>query len=125
MFAAPLSSVLLFLLASFLGALGQYLYKAAADRAGSVPAALVSWTGLGGMACYVAVMVLFLAAFKRGGSVAVLYPVYATTFVWAMLIAHFRLGDSIRWPNVVGALLLGVGIFLIGWRPQSPPTLLP
>ena len=119
MFAAPWSSVLCFLLASALGALGQHLYKAAADEAPSVPLALISWSGIGGVLCYVSVMVLFMAAFKRGGSVAVLYPIYATTFVWAMLIAHFRLGETIRWPNIGGMLLLGVGVFLIGLRPEQ------
>lgn len=119
MFAAPPGSVALFLLASFLGALGQYLYKAAADQSSSAPAALLSWNGVAGMACYVAVMVLFLVAFKLGGSVAVLYPIYATTFLWALLIAHFRLGEAIRWPNVVGMVLLVVGIFLMGLRPVA------
>lgn len=119
MFAAPLSSILFFLLASALGALGQYLYKAAADDSSSIQSALLSWSGLGGVICYIAVMVLFMAAFKRGGSVAVLYPIYASTFVWAMLIAHYRLGDSIRWPNVLGVVLLALGIFLIGLRPEQ------
>jgi hypothetical protein len=35
---------------------------------------------LGGIACYVAVMVLFVAVFTRGGELTVLYPVYAATF---------------------------------------------
>jgi drug/metabolite transporter (DMT)-like permease len=119
MFGAPVSSVALFLLASFLGALGQYLYKAAADHSSSIPAALLSWNGLAGVACYIAVMILFLVAFKLGGSVAVLYPIYATTFLWALLIAHFRLGDAIRWPNVAGMALLIIGIFLMGLRPAA------
>lgn len=37
-------------------------------------------------------MVLFVAAFKKGGELSVLYPIYATTFIWAALIGLFA-GD--------------------------------
>ena len=42
---------------------------------------------IGGVGCYIAVMVLFVAAFKRGGSLTVLYPIYSSTFIWAAAIA--------------------------------------
>ncbi len=113
--STPWATILMFLAASFLGAVGQFLYKAGADRAtGGVVAYLVEPMLLGGVACYVAVMVLFVAAFKRGGSPAVLYPVYATTFVWSSLIGAHWFGESIRPVNVAGMLMLLVGIALMG-----------
>ena len=64
----PTISIVLFLIASLLGALGQYLYKSGADSAsGSIASYLVNPRLLTGAACYIAVMVLFVAAFKRGG----------------------------------------------------------
>ena len=85
----PASSIAFFLLASVLGAVGQFLYKSGADRTDpSILSYLLNIRLLGGVACYVAVMVLFVAAFKRGGSLTVLYPIYATTFIWAALIAR-------------------------------------
>jgi hypothetical protein len=39
-------------------------------------------------------MALFVAAFKRGGALSVLYPVYATTFIWAAVIALMAYGFS-------------------------------
>ena len=42
---------------------------------------------LGGVVCYVAVMVLFVAAFKRGGALTVLYPIYASTFIGSGMIS--------------------------------------
>ncbi len=78
----------MFLIASVLGALGQYLYKSGADSAGgSLQSYLLNSRLLGGVLCYVAVMVLFVAAFKRGGALSVLYPLYATTFIWGALRA--------------------------------------
>ena len=41
-------------------------------------------------------MVLFVAAFKRGGAMSVLYPIYASTFIWAALIAWLAFHEPIR-----------------------------
>ena len=69
---------------------------------------------LAGVVCYVAVMVLFVAAFKRGGSLSVLYPLYASTFVWGAVIAWLAYDTPIKPVNVAGMLLLVVGMFLMG-----------
>ena len=42
--------------------------------------------------------------------------IYASTFVWALLIAHYLLGERIQWLNLVGVVFLIVGMFLIGLR---------
>lgn len=105
----------MFLLAAFLGALGQFLYKSGAERAsGSVSSYLLNVRLLGGVVCYVAVMILFVAAFKRGGALTVLYPVYATTFIWAALIASMVYAVPIRPINVCGMALLVAGMYLMG-----------
>ena len=114
MHTSPLA-VVFFLLASLLGAIGQFLYKSGAERApGSLAGYLLSGRILGVVACYVAVMVLFVAAFRRGGALAVLYPVYATTFIWAALIALLAYGDPIKPWNVAGMVLLVAGMYLMG-----------
>jgi multidrug transporter EmrE-like cation transporter len=108
-------AVLCFLAAAFLGALGQYLYKAGAESAvGGVTSYLFNLRLWGGIVCYVAVMVLFVAAFKFGGALSVLYPVYASTFIWSALIARFALHEPIRFVNVAGMFVLVVGMWLMG-----------
>ncbi|MGZ5021448.1 MAG: hypothetical protein ACXWFY_02765, partial [Chthoniobacterales bacterium] len=69
---------------------------------------------LGGVVCYVVVMVLFVAAFKRGGALTVLYPIYATTFVWAAVIAWMVYAVPIRPINLCGMALLVAGMYLMG-----------
>ena len=59
-------------------------------------------------------MVLFVAAFKHGGDLAVLYPVYASTFIWAALISLAVYGTPIKPVNVAGMALLLAGMFLMG-----------
>lgn len=113
--STPAISVIFFLIASFLGALGQYLYKSGAELAGgSVASYLINPRLLSGVVCYIAVMVLFVAAFKRGGALTVLYPVYATTFIWAALIALVVYGTPIKPVNIVGMGMLVLGMYLMG-----------
>jgi multidrug transporter EmrE-like cation transporter len=111
----PLISILCFLVAAFLGALGQFLYKSGAERAteGLLSYVLNSRI-LGGVVCYIAVMVLFVAAFRRGGELSVLYPIYATTFIWAALIALWAYGVPIKPINVFGMVCLVAGMFFMG-----------
>lgn len=113
--STPTISIIFFLIASLLGALGQYLYKSGADSAGgSIASYVVNPRLLGGAICYIAVMVLFVSAFKRGGSLTVLYPIYATTFVWAALLALIVYGTPIKPINIAGMGLLVVGMYLMG-----------
>ncbi|MFT5300605.1 MAG: multidrug transporter EmrE-like cation transporter [Mariniblastus sp.] len=115
MHGTPALSIAYFAAAALVGALGQFLYKSGADATSE------TWTSylfnarlMGGVVCYIAVMVLFVAAFKNGGSLAVLYPVYASTFIWAAIIARLAYGTPISFTNVGGMLLLIGGMYLIG-----------
>ncbi|MDH3430133.1 MAG: hypothetical protein OEQ14_08975 [Gammaproteobacteria bacterium] len=111
----PAISIVFFLAAALLGALGQYLYKSGAELAGGTIASyLLNARLLGGVVCYIAVMVLFVAAFKKGGSLTVLYPIYATTFIWAALLALMAYGTPIKPINITGMGLLVVGMYLMG-----------
>ena len=111
----PVSSILMFLVASVLGAAGQFLYKAGTEAAtGGLMSYVANPRILGGIGCYTAVMLLFVASFKRGGSMAVLYPVYASTFIFAAIISYFAFGTPIKAVNVVGMGLIIGGMFCMG-----------
>ena len=113
--STPAISIVFFLVAAFLGAFGQYLYKSGADVAGgTLSSYVINARILGGMACYTAVMVLFVAAFKKGGSLTVLYPLYASTFIWAAVIAFYQYGTPIKALNVAGMGLIVAGMYLMG-----------
>ncbi len=110
----PAVSIILFAIAAVLGAAGQYLYKSGAERMTSSPWSCLNLSLLGGVACYVGVMVLFVAAFKRGGALTVLYPIYASTFIWAAVISLAAYGTPIKPVNIAGMVLLVAGMFLMG-----------
>ncbi len=122
MLNTPALSIFCVVAASVLGAVGQYIFKTGADRAGS---SLVSfftspWI-IGGMACYVTVMMLFSYAFRRGGTVTVLYPIYASTFIWAAVIGLLLYGQPIRPIHMMGMVLLVAGIYCMGVGNAATP----
>lgn len=124
MASTPPLSIGLFLVAAVLGAVGQFLYKSGADTAsGGIAGYLLNLRLLLGVLCYAAVMVLFVAAFKRGGSLAVLYPVYASTFIFAAIIAKFAYGHPILPIHILGWALLIGGMSLMGWQVPNEESL--
>jgi multidrug transporter EmrE-like cation transporter len=110
----PAVSIALFAIAAVLGAVGQFLYKSGAAQIGSSPWSFLNPRLLGGAVCYIAVMILFVAAFKRGGELSVLYPIYASTFIWAAIISLSAYGTPIKPLNLAGMALLVAGMFLMG-----------
>jgi len=106
--------MVMFAIAAFIGALGQFLYKSGAAAATGGWQGYLNWRLGAGVVCYVAVMVLFVAAFKRGGELSVLYPVYATTFIWAAIIGLLAYGVPIKPIHIAGMLLLLFGMYLMG-----------
>jgi len=110
----PFRSILLYLVAAVVGAWGQYFYKegSGASQLASVASLATNWRLLLGVTCYIAVMVLFVAAFKIGGQLTVLYPVYATTFVWGAAIGVLLLGESLGLAKGTGMVLIVAGVFL-------------
>ena len=113
--ATPPLSIVLFAVAAVLGAVGQFLYKSGAEAVrGGWWEYLINWRILLGVVCYVAVMVLFVAAFRIGGRLSVLYPVYASTFIWAAVIGLMAYGTPIRGWNIIGMVLLVGGMYLMG-----------
>ena len=111
----PMTSIVCFVIAAVFGAVGQYLYKAGADATdNTIQSYLLNWKLAGGVVCYILVMVLFVAAFKRGGAMSVLYPIYASTFIWGAVIAHMAFGEPITATNIAGMAVLIAGMFLMG-----------
>ncbi|MCP4656379.1 MAG: hypothetical protein GY856_13280 [bacterium] len=116
----PIPAILAVLLASLLGAAGQYLFKTAANHSeGSVVSYYLSPWALAGMGCYLTITALFHIAFRQGGTVVVLYPIYASTFIWAALIGWLLYGLAIRPVQVLGMVLLVAGMYCMGMGPTA------
>lgn len=110
--------ILLYLLAGLFGAIGQYFYKIGADRLSQI-SFLQNWPIFLGILSFIIVMVLFVMSFKLGGKLSVVYPVYATTFVWGALIAKFALGEQINFSKIIGIFLICAGVAVISRTSHS------
>lgn len=112
----PLLAIGSVLIASLLAGAAPFLFEyGAKNTQGKVIAFITSPYIIGGMMMYVTVMVFFTYAFRLGGTVRVLYPIYATMFIWAAIIAWLLHGDPIQPIHMAGMALLITGIVLMTW----------
>ncbi len=111
----PVISVVSYLVAAFLGAVGQYLYKggAAQVQLSKLVSLFTNVRIILGILCYIGVMFLFIFGLKKGGQLTVLYPIYATTFIWAALIGVLVLGESVTLFKILGTVLIIAGVVFV------------
>jgi uncharacterized membrane protein len=112
----PLLAIGSVLIASILGAIAPFFFEHGSKQpqGRAVDFILNPWI-IGGMATYLTVMVFFTYAFRLGGTVRVLYPIYASTFIWAALIAWLRHGTPVEPIHAGGMVLLMAGIVCMSW----------
>jgi multidrug transporter EmrE-like cation transporter len=98
-------------------------YKSGAAR---LPEILTNWPLLAGIACY-AVGAVLLTLSLRGGEVSVLYPLFATSYLWVTIAAYFVYGESIGALKVIGIMVIIAGLSAIGYgsRTSAVATLPP
>ena len=112
----PLLAIISVLAASMLGAVGQFLFEYGARHGkGGITGFLMNPCILTGMASYFLVMMLFSYAFSIGGTIRVLYPLYASTFIWAALIAWIACYQVIQPIHIAGMISLVIGMICMSW----------
>lgn len=105
-------SILMALLCSILGSLGQLCFKLGSA---SVSMNILSWALnfriVSGITCYGLSALLFIVALK-GGELSVLYPIIATSYIWVALLSYRFLSEKIGPVQIVGLALILIGVFL-------------
>lgn len=104
--------ILLNIFAAVLGALGQYAYKKGGTLLGQIPI-YKNYHLFSGIALFCVVMLLFVIGYKMGGRISVVYPFYATTFLWGVLLGHFLDGEPLNMGIWSGSLLIIIGLVLV------------
>ena len=109
-----LQALLAYLLAALLGAVGQLCFKAAASSGLSfVAPLLLNPYLLFAILLYIGIMVLFIYGLKCWGEISVLYPVYGSTFVFALVFSSVWSDERPSLTAVAGTFLIVIGIALI------------
>ena len=61
------------------------------------------------------ITLLLLARGFKGGDMSVLYPIFATSFIWNIIFSSIFIGEVINLYKILGVLFIVGGIGLIGF----------
>ena len=108
--------ILLTLLAAAIAAFAQYLFKKSLPEFKFSISGLLSLTKnrmvVAGALFYLISLSVYLVALSSG-ELSFVYPAFSSTFIFVMLISHFRLGERIGYSRISGLLLIIIGIILV------------
>lgn len=110
--------IILSLIAAIAGAFAQFFYKAGALQIKEIPI-YKNWPIFAGLISFTIVLILFIAAFRMGGRMFVIYPVYATTYIWVGVLGVFVDKEPWSWLQVAGVLIICSGVGLLGLGSQT------
>jgi drug/metabolite transporter (DMT)-like permease len=106
----PVSAIVIVLFCTLLTSAGKTLWKFAAFR---LPAVLTNVPLLLGFALYAIAAVILIQLFKKG-EVSVLFPLYATSYIWVTLLAFFLFDEQLTLLKWAGIAAIIIGAALIG-----------
>ena len=109
----PLHSIVLVLIAAFIGSIGMALLKAGASRLElNVRALLTNWRLGLGIALY-GVSSIFFVLGIRVGELSVLYPMNSLGYVWALAWAHMFFKERLTTTKFAGLGMILCGVVLL------------
>lgn len=111
--STPVRSIVLVLLASFLGSFGAVFLKLGAGRLHRQLVTLVlNWRLAAGVALYLLSFVFYFLG-VREGELSVLYPMVALGYIWTMLWSRLFFGEPLTGRKTGGILLILAGVALL------------
>jgi len=114
MTGTPVSSMLLVLVASFVGSFGAVFLKSGANRMRFHVRHLITNYPLAlGVAMFLLSSYFFVLGVRRG-ELSVLYPMVSLGYVWTMAWSRLFFGERLTRSKCLGLLLILVGIAFIG-----------
>jgi drug/metabolite transporter (DMT)-like permease len=114
MTGTPVSSMLLVLVASFVGSFGAVFLKSGASRLHFNLKHLVTNYPLAlGVGLFLLSSYFFVLGVRRG-ELSVLYPLVSLGYVWTMLWSRLFFGERLTRNKCAGLLLILAGIAFIG-----------
>jgi multidrug transporter EmrE-like cation transporter len=105
-----LKSILLVILCTIITSVAQLLWKFGAMR---LPEIITNIPVIAGFAAYVIAAFLLITSFK-GGEVSVLYPMYATDFIWVSILSALYLAEPLNGFKFAGIAAIIIGVVMLG-----------
>ena len=110
----PLLLITIMAIAACLGSLGQVSLKYASGTPLTFTGIVLNPYLWAFAVCYGIGTIINFYAYRMGGTVAVIYPVVALSYVFAALLAWKLLGETPNAIVVAGICVIIVGVALIG-----------
>jgi undecaprenyl phosphate-alpha-L-ara4N flippase subunit ArnE len=98
--------------AILVGALGQLLLKAGAERTSALAAQFLDPFTIVGLGVYALAAVLYIVAIKRI-PISIAFPSVAISYALVAVAAHFLWDEPIGWASLAGISLIAGGIVLL------------
>ncbi|MFB3779414.1 MAG: multidrug efflux SMR transporter [Bryobacteraceae bacterium] len=109
----PISSMLLVLMASFIGSFGAVFLKSGAGRLHRpIRRVLVNWRLAVGVAFYLVSSFFFVLGVRKG-ELTILYPMVSLGYVWTLVWSRLFFKESMTRNKVLGIGLVLAGIILL------------
>jgi multidrug transporter EmrE-like cation transporter len=111
----PISSMLLVMLASFIGSFGAVFLKSGATKLKMQWRTLVyNWRLAAGIASFLVSSIFFVMG-VRHGELTVLYPMGSLGYVWTLLWSRLFFGEPFTKNKFVGLGMILAGITCLGF----------
>ncbi|MGC8761164.1 MAG: DMT family transporter [Bryobacteraceae bacterium] len=111
--STPAKSIVLVLLASFIGSFGAVFLKLGAGRLHrQIVTLLLNWRLAAGVALYLLSFVFYFLG-VREGELSVLYPMVALGYIWTMFWSRLFFGEPLTRRKAGGILLILAGVALL------------
>ena len=109
----PLSSMLLVLLASFIGSFGAVFLKLGSAKLREGFSQILNYRLAAGVGLYLLSTCFFVTAI-RNGELTVLYPLVSLGYVWTLLWSKLFFKEPLTLHKFLGLFLILVGVSFIG-----------
>ncbi len=113
--AAKLWAMGIILFSTLLTSTAQLFYKFGAGKLSlDIISIITNYELIMGMVLYAIGGILLILSF-RGGEVSVLYPIFATSYIWVSFLSIYFLGEIMNLFKWLGVFAIVAGIVLIGY----------
>lgn len=104
----------LIILSTLLNTFAQTMYKFGANQLSfNLQALITNIPLIIGLITYGISAIIMIAAF-RGGELSVLYPIFATAYIWVTIISGYIFNEQLNIFKWLGILSIFIGVSLIG-----------
>lgn len=112
-------AILIILLTTLFTSSAQIFYKfGVSNLVLSIIGILTNYYLIAGTFMYIFAGILAIIAFRRS-EVTVLYPIFATSYIWVSILSVYIFGEKMSSFKLIGIIVIIAGIISIGYGSES------